>query len=36
MGIINKLYDFHVVPSKNVQFAIDEEARNFFSFTMQF
>ena len=28
MGIINKLYDVHVVPSKNVQFSIDEEARN--------
>ena len=30
MGIINKLYDFHAIPSKNVQFAIDEEARKFF------
>ena len=31
MGIINKLYDFHAVPSKSVQFAIDEEAwKNFF------
>ena len=30
MGIINKLYDFHVIPSKNVQFAINEEARKIF------
>ena len=27
MGIINKLYDVHAVPSKNVQFPIDEEAQ---------
>ena len=27
MNIINKLYDVHAVPSKNVQFSIDEEAR---------
>ena len=27
MGIINKLYVVHAVPSKNVQFPIDEEAR---------
>ena len=26
MGIINKLYDVHAVPSNNVQFPIDEEA----------
>ena len=27
MGIINKLYDVHAVPSKNVHFPIDEEAQ---------
>ena len=27
MGIINKLYDVHVVPLKIVQYPIDEEAR---------
>ena len=27
MGIINKLYDVHAVPSKNVQYPINEEAR---------
>ena len=29
MGIINKLYDVHAVPSKNVRFPIDEEAREY-------
>ena len=29
MGIINKLYDVHVVPSKNVQFSINEEAQKY-------
>ena len=27
MGIINKLYDVHAVPYKNVQFSIDEGAK---------